>query len=233
MKTMSEVNAANAVPAGPAAASTQAGSAPVQSVTNEPKTVTLTEAEYNRLNGAVQRANRIADELNSKLEKLQSNAPIVQEPPKPPAGVEERLNKLASELESERNARAEEKLQIKIMEAASKHGVSPDRVDYLDYKLRKANRGLTADGVQDGSNPNARISVDTLVASLLSTNEGAVFKSAPNVASLPVAGQSAGANIGKKTMKLSEFNEIAKRGGEAYKQVHASVKAKETILVDD
>lgn len=229
---MPEVNAQPAPAGTTAPASTNAATAPAQSVTNEPKTVTMTEAEFNRLNGAVMRANRIADELQGKVEKLTSTT-SVQEPPKPPAGVEERLNKLASELESERLARAEEKLQIKIMEAAGKHGVSPDRVDYLDYKLRKANAGLTADGVKDSSNPNARISVDTLVASLLSTPEGAVFKPAPNAASLPTAGTNAGASVAKKTMKLSEWNAIAKKGGEAYKQVHASVKVGELVLVDD
>lgn len=231
---MADVPAGQSASAAAPAASQSVAPAQGQSVNQDQQTVVLSKDEYNRLNGSVQRANRIADELKEKFESLkQQPASAAQEPPKPPAGVEERLNKLALELESERQARAEEKLQMKIMESAGKHGVSPDRIDYLNFKLRKANPGLTADGVKDASNPSASISIDTLVSSLLTTPEGSVFKPAPATASLPSAGNTSTASVAAKTMKLSEWNDIRKRGGDAYKQAYASVKAGELRLVDD
>jgi len=183
---MADVPAGNTASAEPASTASQTPApAQTQSVTNEPKTVPYDE--YERVKGAAFKANRLYEELAQKLEKLQTAQPQAHDIPKPPAGVEERLSKLAEELAAERHARAEEKLQIRIMEAAGKHGVSPERVEFLDFKLRKANAGLSADGVPDPVNPSAKISIDTLVSSLLSTSEGAVFKSAPATASLPGA----------------------------------------------
>jgi len=231
---MADVPAGTPAPAVSATAATQqAASAQAQSVTVEPM-VALSKADYESLKGAVHRANRVADELNGKIEALQRQpASAATETQKPPAGVEERLNQLANELESERKARAEEKLQMRIMESASKHGVAPDRIDYLNYKLRMANPGLSSDGVRDASNPSASISVDTLVTSLLSTPEGSVFKPAPAAASLPSAGNTSAASVAGKTMKLSEWNGLAKRCDDAYRQAHAAVKAGELRLVDD
>ena len=223
---------ANTTPAATAAAaSPTAASAPAQSVTVEPM-VALSKADYEALKGSVHRANRVADELNAKIEKLQGQ-PTPQSVGKP-AGVEEQLAALQKRLdESESNA-ARDRLSAALTKAAQENGVAADRMDYLAYKLQqKHGKDLSDKGVPDATAPGAHITVNTLVAGLLASSEGAVFKSAPVAASLPSAGNKSAASVATKTMKLSEWNDLAKAGGEAYKQAHAAVKAREIRLVDD
>jgi len=223
---------ANTTPAAPAAAaSPNATSAQAQSVTVEPM-VALSKADFEALKGSVHRANRVADEANARVEKLQGQtAPQVASKP---AGVEEQLAALQKRLdESEANA-ARDRLSAALTKAAQENGVSADRMDYLAFKLQqKHGKDLSDKGVPDATAPGALITVNTLVSSLLASAEGAVFKSAPAVASLPNAKNTSPASVAGKTMKLSEWNAMAKAGGEAYKQAFASVKAKEITLVDD
>ena len=200
---MADVPAATPAPAEPVVtASPTTTPAPDSGVKQEsPKVVPYDE--YERVKGAAFKANRLYEEVLAKVEKL--SQPPQKTESKPPAGVEERLNSLAQQLDEERRARAEEKLQIRVMEAASRHGVAADRVDYLDYKLRKANPKLTADGVPDETNPGAKISVDTLVSSLLGTPEGQVFKAAPATTSLPASSGTKTQPSGKPRFTKEQF----------------------------
>ncbi len=172
----------------------------------------VSREEFKKLEGMAYKLDRLMENVTKRLESVQQPQPPAQAPatpaPKSPAGVEERLDKLTLELEQERAARKEEKLQIAVMAAASKAGVAPERMDYLDYKLRRAHgSALSADGVPDPSNPSARISIETLVTSLMSTTEGAVFKAAPVTSSLPSAAPTKTPD-GKRIFKASEFAKI-------------------------
>jgi hypothetical protein len=188
--------------AAPAPATPSAAKAP------QPAPEAVSKEEFRKVEGMAYKLERLMEGVTKKLDGLQPIAAPAQVAPKSPAGVEERLDKLTSELEQERAARKEEKLQIAIMSAAGKAGVSPDRVDYLDFKLRKGNKDLSAEGVQDPNNPAARISVETLVTSLLSTPEGAVFKAAPATTTLPAAGTAKAQGNEKPKFKRSEFAKI-------------------------
>jgi hypothetical protein len=186
----------------------------------------VTVEEFRKVEGMAYKLERLMEGVTAKLTSLQPAAAPAQAAPKSPAGVEERLDKLTSELEQERAARKEEKLQIAIMSAAGKAGVAQDRVDYLDYKLRKAHgAALTSAGIPDQSNPAAKVSIETLVTSLLSTSEGAVFKAAPQTAAIPAANaQKAAGQDALPKFTSAQFN-----GGEIPAEIRKSGRY---VLVD-
>jgi hypothetical protein len=141
---------------------------------------------------ASQMSLRIVKELQETVADLKGQ--LVAKPPevRKPAGVEEQLASLQRRLdESEANA-AKDRLNAAMITAASEHKVASERMDYLEFKLRKEHgEKLTANGVPDPTAPGAMISISTLVAGLLSRPEGAVFKMAPAAVQLPAGTSSA------------------------------------------
>jgi hypothetical protein len=103
-------------------------------------------------------------------------------------GIEEKVTALQKELESERARAAADRLEKAITLAASEHHVAADRMEFLEFKLRKAHGdSLTDKGVPDETAPGKLISISALVQGLLQSKEGAVFRSAPAATSLPAA----------------------------------------------
>jgi len=178
----------------------------------------------------------LTDEVTALRSQLAK--PAAPEPkPKPdamPAGVEGRLQELEGKLEASEAMRAKEKLDAEILGAATKQGVDPQRVDYLTYKLKNEHGdALTHEGVPDPMTDGAKMSVPTLISSLLKTPDGAVFKAAPQTATLPTQSTDSPAPQ-TKTMKRAEFDAMARdpQQRDAYKATIADMKAGNLQLED-
>jgi predicted DNA-binding protein len=141
---------------------------------------------------ASQMSIRMVKDMQESLAKLTEQLSTKQAEIKKPAGVEEQLAALQRRVdEADANA-ARDRLNSELVKAASANKVASDRMDYLEFKLRKEHGDkLTDKGIPDPTAPGAMISSGTLVAGLLAKPEGAVFKSAPQTAALPAAASSA------------------------------------------
>jgi len=182
---------ANTTPAAPAAAASPNATPATQDGVKTPEKNEFTEQVQKAFN-ASQMSVRMVKEMQDSLTKLTEQMAVKNAEVKKPAGVEEQLAALQKRLdESEANA-ARDRLASAMTKAASEHKVASDRMDFLEFKLRSEHGDKLSDrGVPDPTAQGAWISVNTLVGALLAKPEGAVFKAAPQTASLPASTSSA------------------------------------------
>jgi len=173
------------------------------------------EKAFNASQMAMRQTREMLDTVKALREEVsswkeQQSKAKAKMPAELPAGLEDRMKDLESKLQASESARAKEKLDSTILHAASKKGVDPRRIDYLTYKLKQQHGDtLTHEGIPDAFADGKHTSVDALIEGLLGTDEGAVFKAAPQTAKLPVADSSAQSS----TDKLPEFSKADLEAG--------------------
>lgn len=182
----------NEVPAGQTAPAAVAPASPNATPANQegakaPEKNEFAETVTKAFN-ASQMSIRMVKEMQDSLAKLTEQLSTKQAEVKKPAGVEEQLAALQRRVdEADANA-ARDRLNSELVKAASANKVASERMDYLEFKLRKEHgEKLTDRGIPDPTAPGAMISIATLVAGLISRPEGAVFKMAPTAATLPAS----------------------------------------------
>jgi hypothetical protein len=149
-----------------------------------------------------------------------------------PQGVEAELKELRAELAEQKRVAAQEKLDAEIMRSATALGVDPSRVKYLKMELRESHgKDLTHEGTPDAMDPSKCISVETIIAGILRSPAGAMFKAAPSAASLPIANANQKVDSTRKISR-ADFDAIAKKRGQAYTDTLAALKAGQLSIVD-